>query len=114
MLVFLCAIGIVKIFDPALYPLLSQTSAHVIFQNEKLQQLINDPGNRMHWAMLVIYTVILLVGVIAVTLWSIIGWGAFREINGLSKMQSFIAGMIAFSIGSILIPISLLLLFVLD
>ena len=114
MLVFLCALGIVKIFDPALYPLLAQTSIHIQFQNEKLNELIYDPGNQMRSAVFIIYNLILLAGLIAQSLWYILGWGAFREINGLSKWQSFIAGMIFILLTLITLPIGVFIQFVMD
>ncbi|HYY59609.1 MAG TPA: hypothetical protein VE842_19930, partial [Pyrinomonadaceae bacterium] len=113
-LIIVCALGIVKIFDPALYALLSQTSIHIQFPNEKLNELIYGSGDQTHSVVFLIYTAIVQVGFIAVSLWLFLGWGAFREINGLSKLKSFIAGMIFIFFTLITLPIALLIQFAMD
>ncbi|HEV2915380.1 MAG TPA: hypothetical protein VGX92_19025 [Pyrinomonadaceae bacterium] len=114
MLVFLCALGVVKILDPALYPILAESSAHIQIVNEKLNALINDPGNRKHLNVFLIYNLIFLIGMAAMLFWSILGWGAFREINGLTKMRSFVAGIIAFLFTLIELPIVFVIQYVMD
>ncbi len=114
MLIFLCALGVVKALDPALYPILAESSAHIQLVNEKLNALINDPTNRKHFTVMLIYDLIFFIGLIAMLLWSILGWGAYREINGLSKMRSFVAGIIAFVFTLIALPIVLLIQYVMD
>jgi hypothetical protein len=109
MLVLIIAFGVVKALDPKLHLLMVDSFMHVRFENKELNALITDPDDRRHlWAALAFY-LIYLIGFVAICLWTVLGWGAFREINGLSKTRSFVAGMIAGVLTAIVIPITLLI-----
>jgi hypothetical protein len=112
-LILLCAYGVVKIFDLELYPVLVDSTTRLQFGDTRLTGMINGAGGRRHVIVLLIfYFIMLVVDPIAVTIWSVLGWGAYREINGLSKGRSFAAGVIASLLTFLIIPFLLLLQYV--
>ncbi|MBV9926629.1 MAG: hypothetical protein JOZ96_16540 [Acidobacteria bacterium] len=101
-LILVCAFGVVKILDPEIYPIIVDASTRVQFSNPKLNEIFSGPDGTRHMTVSFIFSLFIVVFLpVAVTAWSILGWGAYREINGLTKRQSFAAAMLAslFSFG---------------
>jgi hypothetical protein len=46
-----------------------------------------------------ISSVVLVAGFFALSVWGLVAWGAYRELNGLTKRRSFVALMIAGLLG---------------
>lgn len=110
MLILTCALGVVILLDPELYPMLAESS--ILLRNtlnEKLAALINDPNNKTHLMVWALFYLIYFFGASLLGLWSIIGWGAYREINGLSKGRSFVAGVVYAFLMILLLSIPLLI-----
>lgn len=83
-LVSLCADGIIKSLDPSLYEILRSGDQQAIGQSNPLT------SSAYLWSLSV-----LALGLVLTSIWSFIGWGAYREINGLSKARSAGAFLIA-------------------
>ena len=49
------------------------------------------------------FHLMLLGGCVAVLVWMIAGWGAYRELTGLSKQRSMAAGVIFLLLGAVVI-----------
>ena len=81
--VMLIAEGVFKFLDPELY--------------KAVQDAIKDGTRRptIHEPLQYILKAIRAIGHIALTVWYIIGWGAYRQLNGLSKRRSLAALLIS-------------------
>ena len=90
--------GVFKVFAPDLY-------ARVIEAKLKKQPTPNPSGSSVP----MVSFLILVVGNLLMFVWWLAAWGAFRELNGLSKWRSFAAMMIA---GLLAWPIVAVLFFV--
>lgn len=80
----LISLGFLKVVDPALYTQLQQSKGQQINQIDALS------GGVTLW----VTGLIFVVAFFCVSIWSVVGWGAYRELNGLSKFRSFCALMI--------------------
>jgi len=82
-LTHLCALGILKVFEEDL------------FNNVIAIASGADIPLELHTSAPVIIAFLLLgTGYIGFGVWLIVGWGAYRQLNGLSKFRSFLAGTI--------------------
>jgi len=90
--------GVFKVFEPELY-------ARVIEAKLNKQTIPDFSGSNIPW----VSFGILVAGFIFVSVWGFVAWGAYRELNGLSKWRSFFAVMIA---GVLSWPISAIVFFV--
>ena len=75
--------GFFKVCEPDLY-------AKVIEAKLKKQPMPNVSGGWVHR----VSFIILVIGYCFTCVWTWIGWGAYRELNGLNKIRSFFAFMI--------------------
>jgi hypothetical protein len=75
--------GAFKVMDPELY-------AKVIEAQLKHQPLPNLSEN---WVPVISFSFLIL-GVFFASVWLFFAWGAYRELNGLSKTRSFVAFVI--------------------
>ncbi len=79
--------GVFKVFEPELY-------AKVIQAKLNKQEIPDVSGSTVFW----VSFGILIMGWVFLSVWGLVAWGAYRELNGLSKWRSFFA----FTIMSIL------------
>jgi hypothetical protein len=87
-------VGIFKLLDHDLY-------ARVVEANANHQSAPPDVAeSTVFWVVMAINVAGFLIG----SLWGFIAWGAYRQLNGLSKARSFVALMIS---GILSIPISM-------
>ncbi len=115
MLVILCACGFVKAFDPELYTVIADSLTRMQAGDTRLAALVTGPdGTRHAIVSLIFYFVALVLTPLAVLAWSVLGRGAYREINGLSKQRSFVAGVIASLLAFLAIPFMVLIQYVMD
>jgi len=108
MLILICAFGVVKALDPELYPVMVDSFTRIQFENKKLNALITGPDSTQHLLVMLAFYLFFLIELAAIFLWTILGWGAYREINGLSKTRSFAAGVIACALSLVVIPFLIL------
>lgn len=84
----LCYLGILRLFEPRLYELLFATAERVDWRTF----VAADPLSSVSF---VVAMLIQSVGYAALFIWVIVGWGAYRELNGLSKRKSCTAFFLA-------------------
>jgi hypothetical protein len=108
MIILFCAFGLLKLLDPEAYPIMVDSLTHIQVENKKLTALVADPNNTQHIIPLLAFFLIFFIDLVVMTFWGILGWGAYREINGLSKMRSFAAGMISLLLTLVVFPITTL------
>ena len=113
-LVRLLSLGIAKLFDPALaQAMLSKgdPSAQTDPLDAHLQKAFAgfQAGNRMPLVIAALVVGLPLLAFLLAWAWVFLGWGAFRELNGVSKRRSFLAWMIWLVIFLIALPIMLLI-----
>ena len=99
------ALGFLRFFDSQLYDRLLME-----FQKENSGirshiEIINQNPEWLNNSILIIASFIFMVGPLLGSVWIILTWGAYRELNGLSKCRSFFAMMI-------MIPLDLLVNFI--
>ena len=82
-LFFLLSEGILKVFDPELYNKIIEAKLN----NSQMPEVIDSNILDISFA-------VLIVGFVFVSVWGFIGWGAYRQINHLSKKHSFAAFLI--------------------
>jgi hypothetical protein len=92
-------VGVFKVMDPALYAKVVEASA----KNHTV------PPDALESTVFWVVAEINAFGVIAAGLWAFVAWGAYRQLNGLSKTRSMYAFLIA---GFLSFPITLLVFFV--
>lgn len=88
--VFLGMMGAIRISDPALYKDIfdsAYSGGIATFLINNKQQLLQNTGYRLS-------IMVQFVGFSAMLAWIFIGWGAYRELNQLSRLQSFAAGLL--------------------
>jgi hypothetical protein len=84
--------GTIRAADPVLYKEIydvAYSGNMVLFAINNSERLIASPGYR--FSLLVQF-----VGFGAMLTWIFVGWGAYRELNQLSKVRSFMAGLLFF------------------
>ena len=100
LLVFLCSVGVVKIFNPLIY--------RAMFPNkpdEAVVLTISQLESKTFIAAIIVFVI----GYFLVCVWLLVAWGAFRILNQGSRRQS----VIAFALATVLtFPAMALLLFV--
>jgi hypothetical protein len=89
---YLCTMGTIRATDPALYKEIYDAAyggnAAAFFINNS-ERLLANPGYQLSlWVQAVGYGAILI--------WIFVGWGAYREINRLSRVRSTMAGLLFF------------------
>jgi len=82
-LVTLLSVGILKVLDPELY----QQVLEARIDNRPMPNVVAHA-----WG--VVSYVIPVVGYFALVVWTIIGWGAYRKLNGLTRARSFYAYLV--------------------
>jgi hypothetical protein len=75
--------GVFKVFEPDLY-------AQVIEAKLKKQPMPDLSGSSVPLVTLCVFVA----GFVFLSVWSFVAWGAYRELNGLSKGRSFVALLI--------------------
>lgn len=90
--------GIIKTFSPDLY--------EVIRANDPVAISDAAPFNDQWFVTGFVMTV---VGIVAASIWAFVGWGAYRQLNNLTKRKSFIA---MFLTGLFSIPIQVAMFFI--
>lgn len=80
--------GILKVGDPALYAKLRASQV----SGQRAPELLES-------TLFFVYLGVLGVGFILSAVWGFIGWGAYRQLNGLGKGRSFVAMMISGAFG---------------
>ena len=78
----LLGVGVFKVFDHDLYVAVTKATL------EKAPPPQSD--SMVPFASFLV----LVVGYIVISIWSFIAWGAYRELNGLGKLRSFLAAMV--------------------
>ena len=92
----LLSLGFLKVFDPDLYAQL---------QLLKGQQLVQSLGDALSEGVTLWVTIIIFaVGLLCCSVWSFLCWGAYRELNDLSKFRSFFAFMIMGILSLVIVP----------
>lgn len=105
----LFAYGIAKVWDVELYNLLLTTFKDKRVVNAELQAHISaaiesaKSGDSRKLIVFAVYELVLLVGLIAIIAWVIVAWGAYRELTGLSRKKSFVAGILSLALGSVVV-----------
>ena len=87
---FLFLMGICRAFDPALYAGVLKAAcggAMQSFVEQEADQIFQSPA-------IVPMLLAIFAGMAALTTWCFAGWGAYREVNRLSRFRSAIAAMI--------------------
>ena len=101
---FLITIGVVRVGNPAFYKLLMDNIHHAnmkpFTQQESVTAISLSPG----------FLIAFLVGFLAIVTWFFVGWGAYRELNRLSKLRSALAATMfipsAFAVGILIFMMS--------
>ena len=84
--IYLGMMGTIRAFDPALYKEIYEavfSGSFMGFTIKNSERMMATPGI---W--------VTIVGYVAILLWIYAGWGAYRELNRLSRMRSFAAGLL--------------------
>ncbi len=76
----LCVLGVLKTFQPEVFEILRDFSRGQIPESTEFSSTLP--------------LAILFIGYTGVVIWLIVGWGVYRELNGLSKIRSLWAGII--------------------
>ncbi len=89
-LVFLSMMGAMRMVDPTLYrdifdAVYSGNLAKFLLNNEEL--LLKNTGYQLS-------VIVLFIGFSVMLAWIFIGWGAYRELNQLSRLRSTLAGLL--------------------
>lgn len=108
-LLLLCGVGVAQIFAPELTPNLVDTLTHIRPPDPKVTELLSGPDGTRYLVVMLAFNLILLFGFFVAVVWSVVGWGAYREINGLSKRRSLAAGAIAAVLMLCALPFALLI-----
>ena len=90
--------GVFKVFADKIYARvreLQRETEQIFLPRETLEQIPDFIGSSIP----TISFLILIVGFLFITSWGILAWGAYRELNGLSKWRSFIALTIMVPLG---------------
>ncbi len=82
LLVFLCSVGVLKIFNPLIY--------RALFPN-KPNEAVVPTFSPLESKAFIAATIIFFVGYFLVCVWSLFAWGAYRILNQGSRGQSVIA-----------------------
>lgn len=101
-LVIIISNGYLKLFDPQLYPFAIGDK----FTIEDIGDNLFDSSNsayRVKWG-------IMLIGYLFISIWTLIGWGAYRILNEADNLRSFGALMVTGIFSWVVIVISFLLL----
>jgi hypothetical protein len=86
-LVALLSEGVLKVLDPDLY----QQVLEARMGKRAMPDVVANAWSALSFA-------ILLVGYFALVVWTIIGWGAYRKLNGLTRACSFYAYLIMWAL----------------
>lgn len=89
-ILFLCMTGVLRMLDPALYARILEATHNgsaLTFMTQNIEQLI---GNRAYRASMVAQ----FLGMSGILLWMFAGWGAYRELGGVSRTRSFLAAIL--------------------
>lgn len=105
--VMLCALGMVKVFDLELYPILASHLTRLHLNDERLNAIMLDPAQTRRQLVAVAYSLFVLFSIFVAVVWLVIGRGAYREINGVSKARSLAAGVVTFILTLIVLPFAL-------
>jgi hypothetical protein len=81
--VLLVSEGLYKVFEPELYQ-------QVITARQKKLPMPDLSGKVVP----IVAMAVFIVGYLIMSFWAFLGWGAYRQLNGLSKLRSFCALMI--------------------
>ncbi len=96
----LFAYGVVKVWDTELYNILVGAYKKQRMISYEFNAYMTRPaeaaqsGDYSKLLAAVAFSLTAMGGWVAVLVWMITGWGAYRELTGLSKQKSFLAGMI--------------------
>lgn len=101
---FLITIGIIRIGNPAFYKLLMdnvhRANMKPFTEPESVAAISHSPG----------FLIAYVVGLLAIIAWFFVGWGAYRELNRLSKLRSALAAALfvpsAFVVGILIFMMS--------
>jgi hypothetical protein len=88
--VFLCIMGTMRAVDPLLYKDFYDAvtgGKMASFMIENSERLLANPAYRLSLGLRA-------AGFVAFLTWMCVGWGAYREINQLSKVRSTVAGLL--------------------
>lgn len=89
--------GFLRVFDPDLY-----TEIHLSKGQERNQIFTDALADGVTlWVTILIFVV----GFVCVSIWGLICWGAYRELNNLSKFRSFCASMIMGILLLVIVPV---------
>jgi hypothetical protein len=94
----LLSMGFFKVLDPQLY-------RQFLDASQKGQSMPDLSQSYIPVTALAIF----IFGWLALSIWAFIGWGAYRQLNGLSKLRSFIALLI---LGILMLPVTAITFFV--
>ncbi|HYP54073.1 MAG TPA: hypothetical protein VEQ42_11065, partial [Pyrinomonadaceae bacterium] len=94
---------------PEMNPILVASMTRIRGTDPKLTEMLMGPDGTRYMAVFGVYFLLLLGFFFISLVWAVLGWGAYREINGLSKQRSFAAGMIAVVLGLLALPFMLLI-----
>ncbi len=103
----LFAYGLVKYLDSELYKLMVNVSKTQGMGNSELSAYMDHAvkafmsGERRKLLAFFAFGVTILAGSLGATIWTYAGWGAYRELTGLSKSRSFLAGIIFVLLGAV-------------
>jgi len=92
-------LGVLKFFEKELFEYVAKGD-----QNQ-IQAQFADGIPATFWVFLAIF----FIGMVVTSVWSFLAWGAYRELNGLSRMRSFLAMMV---MGMLSIPVGLIVFFI--
>lgn len=93
----LIAEGLFKVAEPEFYSAFVKARA----EGRELPELSNSD-------VFLVYVGVLTAGLIVTLLWSFVGWGAYRRLNGVSKVRSAIAFLLMVPLGGLVLAVGFL------
>jgi hypothetical protein len=93
----LLSLGVCKVFDADLYSRLVEPKSR---DNPWFSAADSDADNPIMWLVAAIYVA----GILFVWSWAVLAWGAYRQINGLSRTRSTLAGALTILFALIVMP----------
>jgi hypothetical protein len=94
----LLSLGFFKTFEPQLYQ-------QFIVASQKHQSMPDMSQSYIPGTALVVF----IFGYLMISIWALIGWGAFRQLTGVGKLRSFAALIIS---GVLMLPVTAVIFFV--